>query len=156
MSHRKQPVPLCFIHRSFGYWSINYLDDFGSAEYENDAWSSYFLMGRILKSLGVAESEEKSVEPTTRMEFLGNTTDSHSMTLEVSPQRKEELVELLRHWKGKKLFSKKQLQSLIGKLSFVTNCVRAGRIFLSRLIEQLSIVDERCCKHNQRRNDQGY
>ena len=32
----------------------------------------------------------------------------------------------------------KQLESLIGKLSFVSNCVRAGRVFISRLINTLS------------------
>ena len=59
------------------------------------------------------------------------------MTIEVSEHRKVELITLLKKWKAKTNYRKKELQSLIGKLSFVTNCVRPGRIFLSRLIEQL-------------------
>ena len=92
-------------------------------------------MGKILQSIGVKEAEDKAVEPTTRMDFLGNTVDTQKMTIEVGDERKQELHELLLKWMHKIMYNKKALQSLIGKLSFVTNCVRPGRIFLSRLIE---------------------
>ena len=39
-------------------------------------------------------------------------------------------------------FTKKQLQSLLGKLSFVTACVKPGRLFMARLLNSL-----RECKH---------
>ena len=83
------------IHRRMEYWSINYLDDFGSAEKEQDAWNSYMAMDRILRTIRVDEATEKSVEPTTRMDFLGNTVDTIKMTIEVSQDRQEELMDLL-------------------------------------------------------------
>ena len=129
---------ITYIHRSFGYWSVNYLDDFGSAEPEGKAWDSYNMMGSIMHSIGAEEAPDKSVEPTTRMEFLGNTVDTIRKTLEVSETRKIELSRLLEQWKSKKWCKKKELQSLIGKLSFVTNCLWAGRIFISRLIDSLA------------------
>ena len=64
------------------------------------------------------------------------------MTLEVSPTCVEELSSLIQMWLGSKYFNKKKLQSLIGKLSFVTNCVRAGCIFISRLLETLRGCEE--------------
>ena len=94
-------------------------------------------MGKLLKSLNIAESHEKAVPPTTRMEFLGNTVDTVKMTLEVSPERKTELSILIEKWLKKTNYTKKDLQSLIGKLSFITNCVRPGRLFLTRLIDSL-------------------
>ena len=133
---------IVYAHSRFGFWSLNYLDDFGSCEKQQDAWSSYNLMGRILQSIGVKEAEEKSVPPTTRMKFLGNTLDTVKMTIEVSEHRKEELTQLLKTWKKKITFMKKQIQSLIEKLSFVTNCVKPGRIFLSRLIDTMKSSDE--------------
>ena len=36
--------------------------------------------------------------------------------------------------------NKKMLQSLIGKLNFITNCVRPGRIFLSQLIDEMKNI----------------
>ena len=128
---------IVFMHKQFGYFSINYIDDYRSAELAENAWSSYNLMGKIMTSVGAEEAKDKAVPPTTRLEFLGNTVDTVKMTLEVSDERKQELLLILKQWSNKKQYSKKQLQSLIGKLSFVTNCVRPGRIFISRLIEQL-------------------
>ena len=133
---------IVFMHRQLGYWSINYLDDFGSAEKPSDAVSSYNVMESIIRSTGLQEATEKAVPPTTRLEFLGNTIDSIKMTLEVSPERKTELLKLLVQWRHMHKFSKKQLQSLVGKLSFITNCVRPGRIFLSRLIDRIAHSSE--------------
>ena len=94
-------------------------------------------MGRILTAVGALEAREKVVAPTTRMEFLGNVVDTIKMTLEVAEYRVEELTNLVCEWKNMNKFTLKQLQSLIGKLAFVTNCVRPGRIFLSRLLKVL-------------------
>ena len=55
--------------------------------------------------------------------------------LEVSDERRQELIQELQAWNHKRFVTRKQLQSLIGKLNFKTNCVRPRRIFLSRLIE---------------------
>ena len=142
------------IHKSMQYWSINYLDDFGSAEPEEKAWNSFYTMRTIMESIGVDEAKDKAVPPTTRMEFLGNTVDSIKMTIEVSPQRKQELLKLIQEWLEKTThYSKKELQSLIGKLSFVTNCVQAGRIFLSRLLNELRNMDSISMVDNELRKD---
>ena len=135
---QKTTDSVVYVHKNRGFWSTNYLDDFGSAEERNIAKASYDEMGNILQDFGIEESKEKAVEPTTRMEFLGNTVDTVKMSIEVSQNRMDELLHLIGIWKRKQSYTKKQLQSLIGKLSFVTNCVRAGRIFISRLISQLS------------------
>ena len=132
------------IHVKNGYWVINYLDDFGSAETEDLAWTSFNTLRNTLKEIGAVEAENKAVLPTTRLEFLGTTVDTVKMTIEVSPHRMIELDKELTDWTNKKTATKKQLQSLIGKLNFVTNCVRPGRIFLSRLIQALKQFQDRC------------
>ena len=69
------------------------------------------------------------------------------MTLEVSEHRRNELIKLIDKWNQKTRFCIKELQSLIGKLSFVTNCVRPGRIFISQLLEVLREMPERGYMH---------
>ena len=96
---------IVFIHRSFGFWSVNY--DFGLAKDEDKAWDSYNAMTRIMQSVGAQEAPEKSVPPCTRMEFLGNIVDSQKMTLEVSETRMSELTKLLHEWERKTHFTKK-------------------------------------------------
>ena len=137
---------IVFAHRQCGGWSINYLDDFGSAESSEFAQDSYNLMMNIFNAFGVKEATEKAMQPTTRMDFLGNTVDTMKMTIEVSQHRQEELLSLIDKWFKKTSFSLKEPQSLIGKLSFVTNCVRAGRIFINRLLQVLREMphDKRC------------
>ena len=133
---------IVYAHNTFGCWSINYLDDFGSAEDSSTAWFSYNMLSRIFDRIGVKEALDKAVPPTTRMDFLGNTVDSEKLTLEVSQDRKQELMHLLKKWVVKQYCTKKQLQSLIGKLSFITNCVQAGKIFISRMIQNLCDMPE--------------
>ena len=91
----------------------------------------------MLDSLGIQEALGKACPPSPRMEFLGNIVDAQKMTLEVSPQRLAEITEELEKWLIKDTVKRKQLESLIGKLSFVSNCVRAGRVFIARLINEL-------------------
>ena len=129
---------LVYIHSLFNFWSLNYLDDFASCELESKIWDSYNCMTWVLQVLQVAEATDKAIEPTTRMEFLGNLVDTVKLTLEVAPERVAELLQLINIWLEKKTFRKKHMQSLIGKLSFVTNCIKAGRIFISRLIEAMA------------------
>ena len=40
-------------------------------------------------------------------------------------------------WQSSTSFTKRQLQSLLGKLSFVTACVKPGRIFMACLLNSL-------------------
>ena len=67
--------------------------------------------------------------------------DTQKMTLEVSEHRRVELLSIMKKWTNMKKFNLKQLQSLIGKLSFITNCVRAGRVYLNRLLQVLRSMD---------------
>ena len=73
---------------------------------------------------------------------LGILVETEAFTLEVPASRLEELRTELTIWQQSSFFTKKQLQSLLGKLSFVTACVKPGRLFMARLLTSL-----RECKH---------
>ena len=127
-----------YIHKSYDYWSINYLDDFGSAEAEYKAWQSFWCLRQILTSVGIQEAEEKVCPPSPQMEFLSNIVDARNMMLEVSEQRMEQIQNELDNWLVIDRATRKQLESIIGKLSFIANCVWAGRVFIARLINLLT------------------
>jgi len=58
--------------------------------------------------------------------------------MSVMPDRLLELqTELLPKWLAKKSATKTELQSLIGKLAFVSRCVQPGRLFLTRILDTL-------------------
>jgi hypothetical protein len=128
---------VCYMYFQMGFSAVNYLDDFGGAEILEHAQKAYECLGELLNSCGLEESKKKSVEPTNRMTFLGVTFDTVSMTLEVTPERVVEISLLVQSWLRKKKASLKELQSLLGKLHFISSCVRPGRVFVNRLLSWL-------------------
>ena len=74
------------------------------------------------------------------MACLGVQINTVDMTLSVTPERLDELVVLLSHWLTKKSSTKSELQSLVGKASFFSKCVRQSRLFLARILAMLRTV----------------
>ena len=89
-------------------------------------------MGQLLRELGLEESFDKASAPSTSMFFLGVQFDTVACTLSVTPDRLTDLQELLDRWAEKTSTTKKDLQSLLGKLNL-----------MARLLSFLrSVVDE--------------
>lgn len=119
-----------------------YQDDLNSAEPESIAWQSFLSLKQLLADLNVALSHDKTIEPTTCAEVLGVWFDTVLKIMAVTPDRIEESLRLLEVWRFRQFATKKQLQSLIGKLQFLAKCVRPGRVFISRLLNQLRSIHE--------------
>ena len=71
------------------------------------------------------------------MSFLGVMFDTEKLTMEVTPSRLIELTDLVSSWLLKTHAFLRDVQSLVGKLNFVTSCVRPGRVFISRILNFL-------------------
>ena len=132
---------IAYIHRSLEYFLLNYVDDFVGAELEEVAWKAYHTLTNLLQALGVETSPEKIVPPTTRLEFLGITFDSETMTMEISENKMREITEELGTWLTGTSARRKEVESLIGKLQFLAKCIKAGRIFLAWLINWIRDMD---------------
>ena len=72
-------------------------------------------------------SPEKDVSPCHRMLCLGIWIDTLNMSLSVPSFRVTELQRELERWLTKSKFTRREIQQLLGKLSFVSACVRPGR-----------------------------
>ena len=126
---------IAYIHRQMHYFLLNYVDDFVGAEMKQHIWQAYQALTGLLEDLRVEVSKEKLVPPTNRLEFLGITFDSTSMTMEISQEKMAEIMQELNCWLTRTQAMRHEVESLIGKLQFLAKCIGAGRIFLSRLIE---------------------
>eukprot|EP00111_Clytia_hemisphaerica_P017398 TCONS_00051449-protein len=85
--------------------------------------------------LGIPIAEEKQEGPSSQITYLGIEIDSSNLTIRIPDDKYSELMEILPFWNSRRKCTKKELLSLIGKLSFVCKIVRPGRIFLRRLID---------------------
>ena len=68
------------------------------------------------------------------MVFLGVLFNTITMTLEVTPERVREILDLVQIWLLKSSAKLKEIQSLLGKLHFLAACVKPSRIFVSRML----------------------
>ena len=123
-----------YIFKEWGFEIVNYLDDFAGAETVAQANIAFLTLASLFKYLGLEESQEKACTPCTSMIFIGILFDTTSMTLQVTKERLIEMMNLLPQWLDKRKVKCKDLQSLIGKLQFVSKCVRSSRIFISRML----------------------
>ena len=137
---------LSWIHKQSGleaegeriYHCINYCDDLGGAESSKErADSSFICLGSLLAELGLAESVEKARAPSTEMVYLGVQFNSLTMTMSVPPDKLAEVKEEIERWYRKTTAAKKPLQSLLGKLFWISRVVQHSRTFMGRLLTQL-------------------
>ena len=97
----------------------HYLDDFaviGSPDSDECAEALTTLRG-VCKALGVPLAEHKTEGPATRITYLGIEIDTQVGQLSLPAERLEWLQSLLTSWRGQKVCSKKELESLIGTLN---------------------------------------
>ena len=95
------------------------------------------ILGLLLHELGLLENFAKACPPSTVQLVLGVLIDTVQGTVSVPGERMKEIISLVREWQGKTRSTKLELQSLIGKLQYITKCVLQSRVFLNRLLEAL-------------------
>ena len=134
---------VCYICEAEGHPTLSYLDDFIGVAPPNVAWQAYERCGELLTELGLEESPSKACPPATVQTCLGVQFDTVQLTMSVTPARLQEIETLLVSWSTKKSATKTELQSLVGKLSFISKCVRQSRLFLSRILALLRTLQHK-------------
>ena len=117
-------------------WIIHYLDDFcGAGQSRSAAYDTKEAILRTFQELGVPIAEEKIEGPDTRIKYLGLIVDTVSMSVTLPEDKLSDLKSAITSCLGRSKITLRELQSLIGKLSFACRAVVPGRAFLRRLID---------------------
>ena len=111
---------------------LHYLDDFFVASPRgNNFCSSYVqLVKDAFDHLGVPIADDELEGPATRLTYLGIEIDSDDMVIRLPEEKLFELRSLLEAWVVKHKCTKRELLSLIGKLSFAAKVVKPRRLFV--------------------------
>lgn len=118
--------------------SLNYSDDIAGVETKKArAELSANTLANLFSELGLRESEKKYHPPSTSMPFLGVQFNSTELTMSVPPEKLQEVREELSLWLKKTTATKKTIQQLLGRLFWISRCVRFSRPFMGRLLQQL-------------------
>lgn len=129
-----------------GYRTIVvYLDDFIIiAKTYEECEAALLTLISLLRELGFAINYSKVEGPKQKIIFLGITLDSINMTLSVPNEKTSEIKCLLNKFIIAKKVTKRQIQSLAGKLNFITQCVYGGRFHMRRLYDRANKLKSSC------------
>ena len=122
---------------------LHYLDDFltagppDSTICSNNLNSMLSLCERINAPIKLSKIEG----PSTSITFLGIQLDTITMEASITPQCKYAILAELNQLYRRCGCKKRELLSLIGKLSFACKVVPSGRVFLRRLIDLSTSVE---------------
>ena len=126
------------LHQQYGVCHLlHYLDNFLTAgpPNSNACHQNLSYMLSLCSRIGARIKTEKVEGPTTRLTFLGIVLDTITMEASISSEQKSSLLTAINSFRTSKKCTKRELLSMIGKLSFACKVVPADRIFLRRLID---------------------
>ena len=130
------------LENNHGAILLQYLDDFLLVDPPDQptCQESMSIMLQVCEVMGIPVATEKCEGPATCITFLGSVLDSSLQQLRLPPEKLQDISSLIKSWLGKRRATKRELLSLIGKLSFAAKVVPAGRLFLRRLIQLSTTV----------------
>ena len=130
-------------HSAQPYNCINYSDDLAGCEAAwHRATAAFLALGNLLDELGLKESTEKACAPATSMTYLGVLFNTVDMTMSVPADKLQEVRADLEVWARKTTAVRKDLQSILGKLFWISKVVRHSRAFMGRLLQQLRNMND--------------
>ena len=91
----------------------------------------------MLQELGFEISQSKLVSPTNFAICLGIEIDTVNRTLKIPHAKLQEIQQICLQFASKSKVTKKQLQSLLGSLLYITKYVKPAHFFLNRMLQLL-------------------
>ena len=132
-----------YMYSLLGRKCVVFLDDFGGCAKQDVAEQASQELSDLLLDLNVHESFCKATGPTTVMEFLGIGVNTVDMTCFITQEKLQNITTVLDQFLDnmEQWVSKRQLQSVAGKLHFLSKCCKPGRIFMARLLRLINSLE---------------
>ena len=127
---------------------IHYCDDFlvygGHGSGKDSCLQVLQSFQGVCNELGVPLAEEKTEGPKPAITFLGLEIDAANQRIRIPQCKLVKLRAIVAHVSNARKLRLRELQSVIGSLSFVCKAVPPGRAFLRRLINLTMGVKKAC------------
>ena len=93
------------------------------------------ILSALLQDLGFKINYDKYIKPSQEIVFLGIQINSVSQTLTIPSSKLTDMKQNASSWLNKRSASKREIQSLVGKISWAAKCIKAIRPCLRSLID---------------------
>lgn len=142
------------ILRSKGVEATMYLDDLIVLAPDERSANLHFQIARdLFQELGLPEALEKTQPPAQKVRWLGIDIDAKNMELTIPKDKVDSTVEMAKRFAEKRVVTRTQLQSILGKLLHLSKCVPPARLFVSRLLDNLRGMTSKRLKVTQEMKD---
>ena len=118
---------------------LHYLDDFLFFQPPGEAFSldTRTTATSVFQELGVPVADHKTEGPSSRVTFLGFVIDTRAFQVSLPDDKLSRLQEMIALWQGRHGCTRRELESLLGRLSHAAFAIRPGRLFLRQLFALL-------------------
>ena len=135
---------------------VVFLDDFLIVAKDfNECIHGYKMLITLLRELGFSISWKKVCDPTTKLTFLGVCIDTVAGTLSLGQTKVDDLCDQIKLFCARRRASRRQLESLAGKLVWASHVIPWSRLHLRTLFDLISTLKRAShkCKLDSVRND---
>lgn len=143
-SCQRMAMALCYLMASKGWSVLAFLDDFaGIEDSETKAKSAYEDFLLLTHELGVDLATNKCAPPSKKLQWLGYDIDVMKMTVAIPDEKLCQVLDECNLWLTKTRVSKTMIQSIVGKLLHLAQCVKSARKFTTRILAKLRYMAEK-------------
>ena len=120
----------------------NYIDDvFAAVESEGSEYK-FHRVHTLISELGLTLNEQKAQAPCEKMDIMGITVDVTTSSLYIPASELNDIITACEETAKRTTITKRELQSLLGKLLYISRVIRPARAFLNRMLDTLQTTGE--------------
>ena len=118
-----------------GFTIYNYIDDIYACCHKDKAQACFDALVQVLTEIGLPINPKKVHPPCTRLSIMGIVVDVNEQTFSIENEKLDEIYSECVNVFVNPVIMKRDLQSLLGKLLYISRCVKGARIFLNRILQ---------------------
>ena len=122
------------IMREKGFQVFAYIDNFILVNPKHKAKKAFDTLYDLLTELGLPMNEDKTVPPSSKLTCSGIHIDIPNNTLSIDTEKGQAIYDVCANIITKSHISKRQMQSLLGKLLYLHKCVKPARTFVNQIL----------------------
>ena len=123
------------VMRESGASVFAYIDDYIGISPRRDAMRHFRQLHKLMQELGLPINVDKLNPPCKDLTCLGIRIQIPEASLSIDPHKLRDIHDECLHITHRKYLSRKDFQSLLGKLIYLHKCVVPARIFINRMLD---------------------